>query len=127
MKNKLLFLVLIGLVISLNSCKKDDPKTNAYPMNASIKYIVTSTNSSGTASISYTNSSGGSTDINNAELPFNQTINKSVEFAEILSFSASSNNSESLTLEILVNNSSVATKTFESTSFNVGVIIYQFD
>ncbi len=127
MKNKLLFLVLIGLVFSMNSCKKDEAKPAVYPKNVSITYIVTSTNSGGISNISYTNASGGSTEISNTTLPFSQTINKSVEFAEILSFSASSSNAESMTLELLINNKSVEKKVFESSSFNVGVIIYQFD
>jgi len=121
-----ILLLLVATICSLGSCKKDDDKPS-YPKDITMEYIVTSTISGATADISFTNDTGGNTDQTNVSLPFTRTINKNVEFAEIFTITAASSSASSLTLEILVDDSSVKKQTFESDSYNVGVLIYQFD
>lgn len=114
----------IGLL--LISCSKDIDPIAEYPKNVSIKYLVSSTMQNVQADINHTNATGGDTEFENLNLPFNSTIQKSVDFGEVIKLIATSNNAENLILEIQINGMYMDSKTFESSSHNVGVLIYQF-
>lgn len=119
-------IVLVLCVTILFSCGSDDP-TSPYPKNVSIEYKVTSTTSGLTADISYTNETGGDSDTGQVSLPYSKKFTDRVEFAEIITLSALTDDPGMIKLEIIIDNKVVETQTFESASFVVGTILHQFN
>ena len=120
MRNILLIqIAIVGLlVLSVCSCQKKD----YYPRNVSIKYVVTSENIEA-ASIYYTDTYGNRSE--DVALPFWKRIDKEVESGEELRLSVFYIPSGSVKLEIFIDNTNVAIKTYES-SFG-GYVGYKFE
>lgn len=118
-------LVILSTTIIFSGCV-DDPMAD-YPKNVSIEYRVTSTTPNLTVDVSYTNETGGDTDTGSVGLPYSKKFTDKVEFGYIISLSVISDEPGTAKLEILVDNKVVETQTFESASFIVGTILYQFE
>ncbi|MDV3462938.1 hypothetical protein CMV04_18185 [Elizabethkingia anophelis] len=101
----------------------DNPSGSSYPKQVSITYKVTSTTTSSASIIKYKNETGGDTDVANPSLPYSKTINSTVNKGDILTLAYGTNTNQTVKLEILVNNSSVLSQEFATTS---GAIVYQF-
>lgn len=123
---------IIALLLSatlLFSCKKskDDDKSS-YPKEVTIEYRVTTTTSGlNAADVTYTNETGGMSDIDLAALPFSKKITKTVNQYEVIGISTSVGKGGNLKAEILVNDKVVKTETFTGTSFVSGIFSYQFN
>lgn len=127
MKTKLVyFLVAIFASFTIISCNRDndDSGSNSYPKQVSVVYKVTSTTASAATLVQYKNETGANTDVPNAALPYTKTFNRTVNKNDILSLAYGTNTSQTVKLEILVNNVSVKTQTFNSTA---GAIVYSFN
>lgn len=127
MKTKLVyFLVAIFASLTIISCNRDndDSGSNSYPKQVSVTYKVTSTTASAATLVQYKNETGGNTDVPNAALPYTKTFNRTVNKNDVLSLGYGTNTSQTVKLEILVNNVSMKTQTFTSTA---GAITYTFN
>ena len=127
MKTKLVyFLVAIFASLTIISCNRDndDSGSNSYPKQVSVVYKVTSTTATAATLLQYKNETGGNTDVPNATLPYTKTFSRTVNKNDILSLAYGTNTSQTVKLEILVNNVSVKTQTFNSTA---GAIVYSFN
>ncbi len=120
-----IFLMVI-LVIFSNSCRSDsnddNPSGSTYPKQVSITYKVTSTTTSSASLIKYTNETGGNTDVPTPSLPFTKTFNRTVNKGDVITLAYGTNANQSVKLEILINNASVKSQEFTSTS---GALVYQ--
>lgn len=110
--------VLIGLVmLFFVSCKKQHSNTDdVYPIQVMITYRVSSTTTNKLESITYDNETNGQTSVDNPALPFTKTITKTVNKYAIISLGYFANPTQTVKLEILVNNEVVQSQTY--TSFN---------
>lgn len=127
MKTKLVyFLVAIFASLTIISCNRDndDSGSNSYPKQVSVVYKVTSTTATAATLVQYKNETGANTDVPNATLPYTKTFNRTVNKNDVLSLGYGTNTSQTVKLEILVNNVSVKTQTFTSTA---GAITYTFN
>lgn len=127
MKTKLVyFLVAIFASFTIISCNRDndDSGSNSYPKQVSVVYKVTSTTATAATLVQYKNETGANTDVPNATLPYTKTFNRTVNKNDVLSLGYGTNTSQTVKLEILVNNVSVKTQTFTSTA---GAITYTFN
>lgn len=127
MKTKLVYLfVAIFASLAIISCNRDndDSGSGSYPKQVTVAYKVTSTTASSATLLQYKNETGGNTDVPNATLPYTKTFNRTVNKNDILSLAYGTNTSQTVKLEILVNNVSVKTQTFNSTA---GAIVYSFN
>ncbi len=127
MKTKLVyFLVAIFASLTIISCNRDndDSGSNSYPKQVSVVYKVTSTTATAATLVQYKNETGANTDVPNAALPYTKTFNRTVNKNDVLSLGYGTNTSQTVKLEILVNNVSVKTQTFTSTA---GAITYTFN
>lgn len=107
------------------SCSKDDDNSSSsYPKQVSITYIVSSTTASSASLVIYQNETGGNTDVTNPTLPYTKTLTRTVNKNDVLSLGYGTNTSQTVKMEILVNNSIVKSQTFTSTS---GAITYLFE
>jgi len=119
------FFVIVTM-ISFTGCSKDSPLDD-YPKNVTIKYKVSSSISDVTANIEYINETGDDSEDDNVNLPYIKTVSKKVDYAEIIKLVASSDDAEDLHLEIIVDGKTMESKTFESSTYNIGVLMYLFD
>lgn len=108
------------------SCSSDDDNSgeNGYPKEVAVTYKVTSAAAGTLTLVQYKNETGGSTDVANAALPYTKTFNRTVNKGDILGVAYGNSTSQTVKLEILVDNEVVKTQEFTSTS---GAIIYQFN
>ena len=120
-----IFLTVL-LAIFSNSCRSDsnddNPSGSTYPKQVSITYKVTSTTTSSAFLIQYTNETGGNTDVPTPSLPFTKTFNSTVTKGDVITLAYGTNANQSVKLEILINNASVKSQEFTSTS---GALVYQ--
>ena len=129
MKNlkKIKSLILMSIfAISLASCSSDSDSSsggNSYPREVTITYKVTSTTTNAAFLIQYVNETGGNTDVTNPSLPYTKTITRTVNQGDVLTLGCGTNTSQTVKLEILVNNNVV--KSQENTGIS-GAIVYSF-
>ena len=120
-----IFLTVL-LAIFSNSCRSDsnddNPSGSTYPKQVSITYKVTSTTTSSATIVQYRNETGGSTDVPTPSLPFTKTFNRTVTKGDVITLAYGTNANQSVKLEILINNASVKSLEFTSTS---GALVYQ--
>ena len=120
-----IFLTVL-LAIFSNSCRSDsnddNPSGSTSPKQVSITYKVTSTTTSSAFLIQYTNETGGNTDVPTPSLPFTKTFNRTVTKGDVITLAYGTNANQSVKLEILINNASVKSLEFTSTS---GALVYQ--
>jgi hypothetical protein len=125
------FLVTATLLI-VGSCSKSDDAQPSYPRTVKIEYKVSSSNGLSNANlISYTNATGGSTNVSDAIIPFSLKIDRTVSKSDVVSLTAVHNNAgvgvaHDLKLEILLDGKVVKTETFEG-EYISGSIIYFFE
>ncbi len=126
-KSLSVILLTVFLAIFSNSCRSDsnddNPSGSTYPKQVSIIYKVTSATTSSASIIKYKNETGGDTDVANPSLPYSKTINRTVNKGDVLTLAYGTNTNQTVKLEILVNNASVLSQEFTTTS---GAIVYQF-
>jgi hypothetical protein len=126
-------LMALGLLFT-TSCKKDsDTTTPTYPKKVQVGYRMSVTQGSlaKVTFISYVNSSGGTTNLDDVSLPytldFSTTVNKLDDFS-LSFFENRPTGSEMLgiKLELLVDGKVMKTETFESSSSLSGAAVYFF-
>ena len=126
-KSLSVILLTVFLAIFSNSCRSDsnddNPSGSTYPKQVSITYKVTSATTSSASIIKYKNETGGDTDVANPSLPYSKTINRTVNKGDVLTLAYGTNTNQTVKLEILVNNASVLSQEFTTSS---GAIVYQF-
>ncbi len=126
-KSLSVILLTVFLAIFSVSCRHDsnddNPSGSTYPKQVSITYKVTSATTSSASIIKYKNETGGDTDVANPSLPYSKTINRTVNKGDVLTLAYGTNTNQTVKLEILVNNASVLSQEFTTTS---GAIVYQF-
>lgn len=123
---------MIALLLSVSllfSCKKDkDGDNSSYPKDVTIEYRITTTTSGlNAADVTYTNETGGMSNIDLAALPFSKKFTKRVNQYETLGLSTTATKGGNLKAEILVNDKVVKTETYTGTSIVHGVLPYQFN
>ena len=120
-------LLMFFSAILLVSCRSDgsvnNSSSNSYPKQVSITYKISSTTTSSLLHIAYKNETGGTTDINNPSLPFTKTFTRTVNRFDNLSLSCSSNTSQTVKLEILVDNKVV---NFTDNTNTISSVAYVF-
>ena len=120
-------LLMFFSAILLVSCRSDNSdnnsSSNSYPKQVSITYKISSTTTSSLLHIGYKNETGGTTDINNPSLPFTKTFTRTVNRFDNLSLSCSSNTSQTVKLEILVDNKVV---NFTDNTNTISSVAYVF-
>ena len=127
-KSLSVILLTVFLAIFSLSCRHDSnddnpPSGSTSPKQVSITYKVTSTTTQSATIVQYRNETGGITDIANPSLPYSKTINRTVNKGDVLSLAYGTHTNQTVKLEILVNNASVLSQEFTTTS---GAIVYQF-
>lgn len=118
------FFSVLLLLTLFTSCSNDDNPSTSYPKQVSVTYKVTSTTTSSAFLVRYTNETGGNTDVPNATLPYTKTFNRTVNKSDVLTLAYGTNTSQTVKLEILVDNTVVKSQVFTSTS---GAIVYLFE
>lgn len=120
-------LLMFFSAILLVSCRSDNSdnnsSSNSYPKQVSITYKISSTTTSSLLHIGYKNETGGTTDVNNPSLPFTKTFTRTVNQFDNLSLSCSSNTSQTVKLEILVDNKVV---NFTDNTSTISSVAYVF-
>ena len=120
-------LLMFFSAILLVSCRSDNSdnnsSSNSYPKQVSITYKISSTTTSSLLHIGYKNETGGTTDVNNPSLPFTKTFIRTVNQFDNLSLSCSSNTSQTVKLEILVDNKVV---NFTDNTSTISSVAYVF-
>ena len=120
-------LLMFFSAILLVSCRSDNSdnnsSSNSYPKQVSITYKISSTTTSSLLHIGYKNETGGTTDVNNPSLPFTKTFTRTVNQFDNLSLSCSSNTSQTVKLEILVDNKVV---NFTDNTNTISSVAYVF-
>lgn len=125
-------LLVLLLSVILFSCSKDS--NPGYPKTVNIEYKVTALSGiTGPLSLlSFTNETGGNTDLSNQSLPFTKTISKRVAVGDAVVLSLRYNNttnstSVSIKMEIIVDGKVVKTETSNSTTpVIIAAIAYAF-
>ncbi|HOB23986.1 MAG TPA: hypothetical protein PK041_10705 [Kaistella sp.] len=126
-KSLSVILLTVFLAIFSLSCRHDSnddnpPSGSTSPKQVSITYKVTSTTTSSASIIKYKNETGGDTDVPTPSLPFTKTFNRTVTKGDVITLAYGTNANQSVKLEILINNASVKSQEFTSTS---GALVYQ--
>jgi hypothetical protein len=126
--------ITVLAILFLNACNKsNDPNPTGsiptYPKNVLVEYRVSGTGVSKITSLSYTNATGGTTNLTDISIPFSVSFNRTVNTADNLGLSFIHNNSAvgnqfDVKLEIYVDNKLVKTETYEGTSSVIGAIVY---
>ena len=80
---------------------KDEIEDSSYPKNVTIEYKISGTSTTNSGIMSYTNETGGTTDLTELSLPYSKTLTKNVEKYEIITLYGSHFDGGSITLEIL--------------------------
>jgi len=113
------------LAMLFTSCSKNaNNSSSSYPKQVSISYVVSSTTAASAALVSYKNETGLDINVTNPPLSYTKTFTRTVNKNDVLSLGYGTNTNQTVKLEILVNNSSVKSQIFTSTS---GAITYQFE
>ncbi len=124
-KKTLLFISISIFPMLLSSCSKDDDSSSSsYPKQVSITYSVSSATTASAVLITYKNEKGVDINVTNAALPYIKTFTRTVNKNDVLSLGYGTNTNQTVKLEIFVNNSSVKSKVFPSTS---GALTYLFE
>jgi hypothetical protein len=111
--------------------KSNDPKP-VYPKDVLVEYRITSTsNLNKVTTLSYTNATGGTTTLSDANIPFSLKFTRTVNIGDDLGISVLHNNSAvgdlfNVKLDIFVDNIQVKTETFEGTDSVIGAIVHLF-
>ncbi|MGV7106987.1 hypothetical protein [Flavobacterium sp. U410] len=119
-------LILISIFsMLLFSCSSDSSSSggNSYPKQVSITYKVTSTSTNNASIIQYRNETGGVTDVTNPSLPYTKTITRTVNQSDIATLGCGTNLTQTVKLEILVDNTVVKSEENTTTS---SAIVYAF-
>ena len=119
-------LVLLSVALLTGCAQQKDPFAG-YPRNAKITYKVSSTSQGDSAYVEFTNETGGDTRLENVSLPFSKSIEKKVDYAEIVSITAGSTAVNSLTLEIEIDGKVKDSKRFDESGGVFGGVYYQFE
>lgn len=119
----LLFISIFSIL--LISCSSDSDSSsggNTYPRQVSITYKVTTTTNSAFL-VQYKNETGGNTDVPNPSLPYTKTITRTINQGDVLTLGCGTNTSQTVKLEILVDN--IVVKSQENTTTS-SAIVYSF-
>ncbi|MGN6418205.1 MAG: hypothetical protein ACTHMC_11975 [Pseudobacter sp.] len=119
-----LFTILMAVVLLGTACKKD--KKSGFPRTVSIEYKVSSNSGLSTADITFTNESGGLTDVDNASLPFSRTISKTLNEAQAIGLNGSKLVAGHLKLEIIVDGKSVVAQDFTQSPVISAIVQHTF-
>ncbi len=113
-------LFLVFALFTIASCGKSP--SSPYPTSVSIEYRITCTQGGVTKSdaVSYTNETGGVTNMSNVALPFSKKVSRTVNIGDIAQIAVLHNNSGSsanytFKLDILVNDKVIKTQSFPTT------------
>lgn len=120
----LLFISIFSIL--LISCSSDSDSSsggNTYPRQVSITYKVTSTTTNSAFLVQYKNETGGNTDVPNPSLPYTKTITRTINQGDVLTLGCGTNTSQTVKLEILVDN--IVVKSQENTTTS-SAIVYSF-
>lgn len=122
--NSLWKLLLLTFRLFISSCSKEDssPIASGYPKNVTIVYKVISASVT-SASITYKNETAGMTTLTDVTLPFTKSVVRTVNKNDDASLGFSLNQAGLITLEILVDGSSVKTQDFNA---GTGAMAYLF-
>ncbi len=117
-------IVIFGLLFS--SCTKDDDSGSGstYPKQVSVTYSVSSATTSSASLVTYKNGIGVNVNVTNPGLPYIKTYTRTVYKNDVLSLGYGTNTDQTVKLEIFVNNVSVKSQVFSSTS---GALTYLFE
>ena len=121
-----LFSILMAVVLLGTACKKDKDKKSGFPRNVTIEYKVSSNSGLSTADITYTNESGGLTDVDNASLPFSRTITKTLNNAQAVGLNGGKSIPGHLKLEIIVDGKSVVAQDFTQSPVISAIVQHTF-
>ena len=123
------FLAIALSVTLMTACSKskDDNGGSSYPKTVSIEYKVVSSTGLKAAEITWTNETGGNSDLDNAALPFSKKFDRKVEKYNIIYLRALSGVGGSLTLEIYVDGKKVQSKTATGSGVFTDMIGYTFE
>lgn len=120
-------MVLLMAVTLLGSCSKSKDTPAGYPKEVSIEYRITSsTPGFNTGEVTYINADGGNTTIDDAPIPFSKKLKRNVNKLDHANVNLNAG-AGTARLEILVNDKVVESKTFTSTSYVLGSIVYLFE
>jgi hypothetical protein len=113
------------------ACSKSNDPIPAYPKAVLVEYRITSTTLTKVTTLSYTNATGGTTSLLNADIPFSLKFSRTVNIGDDLGISVLHNNSAvgdlfNLKLDIFVDNVQAKTETFEGTDSIIGAIVHLF-
>lgn len=110
--------LFVGLfVLLVASCKKKGSGTdNAYPKQVNISYRVSSTTTNSLILITYDNETGGKTTVNDPTLTFTKSITKTVNKNDIITLGYFVNPSQTVKLEISINNEIVKSQEYTSSN-----------
>jgi hypothetical protein len=131
-KHPLKFLAILLFATVFISCKKDkdddDGSPSSYPKDVTIEYrITTPTSAIKNADVTYTNETGGLSNLDAAALPFSKKFTRKVNRYDNVALSVTSTIGGSIKTEILVNDKVVTTQTFTGTSIVHGVVPHIFN
>lgn len=120
------FFLFSLLSLASISCNSDDdsPSDSSYPKEVSITYKVSSPSTNSAFLIEYKNETGGNTNVSNPTLPYTKTITKIANQYDVLSLGYGTNETQTVKLEIAVNNETVKSQEFTATS---GAIVFMFE
>lgn len=120
----ILLIAVLSVFTACRSDSNDDSSSGStYPKQVSITYKVTSTTASSASLIKYKSETGGDIDVPNASLPFSKTFSLKVNNGDVITLAYGTHINQTVKLEILINNNSVKSQEFSSTS---GAIVYLF-
>ncbi|NJN34777.1 MAG: hypothetical protein HC817_11525 [Saprospiraceae bacterium] len=129
MNLKRVFFCLLNLsfFIFFTNCGSDNdlPIAGSYPKTVKVTYKITGSVKQG--DILFTNETFGNTSLSNQAIPFTKQITATVKSAPTgIGFSISTSTGGTATLEILIDDKPVETKTFTGDSGVFGTAVYVF-
>lgn len=127
---KYLAMPCVVLTMLFSSCSKDKEAVpegaGSYPKEVNIEYRVTSVKNITSGDVLYSNETGGNTIVDKVTLPYSVKVKRTVKQNDNLGFNFSTPGSGEVKVEILVNDKVVETKSFASTSYISGTVVYIF-
>ncbi|GGE65760.1 hypothetical protein GCM10011413_35330 [Pedobacter psychrotolerans] len=117
------------LMMFITSCSKSNYQpgnSNSYPKDVNVEYRITAISGVNSGDVLYANASGGNTSVDNVSLPYSVKFKRTVKQLDNLVLGYSKIGSGEVKVEILVNDQVVETKSFSSTSYVTGTIVYLF-
>jgi hypothetical protein len=139
MKQRLIFSCLISCTavlfcVFISSCSKNDTgNSGGYPKTVSIEYKLTATGGAMAVitSMSYTNETSGTTNLDSMPMPFSRTIRATVKQGDPITLYArhiarEPNTFYGIKMDILVDGTLVATKTEQATGTVIGGVTHVF-